>query len=430
MAKRIDLKDARKKQKTLGELMQMDITSASRKKTLFSVLFVACIDNFGFGLVFILFAPLLLDPQYNMLAMTASQAERNIFLGVLYLSFPLMQLFGAPLLGDIADRFGRKKAFYATILGTSLGYFFSAVAISLHSYAFLLVSRLITGFCAGNLSICLASIADLSDDEKSRARNFGWITVIWGVSWPIAILIGGYLSDPSISRHFNPALPFYITFLLSLASLGMIAKLFKETHLQEKKVAIDLIKGVHNVILALKIKQIRPFFFILLLWTIGWGLTVQWYGAYSIEKFKISQQVISWGLVLQGMFWSMGGSLLNPLLLKKFSTQFTAIIGYLFAFIFILACSFATTFWTFSWIYFISALGGSFALSNTMNLCSLSAQKTIQGKVMGLSQSMMSLGWFIVPIFGAALGSLNVSFFYPTAALIMLMGGLLLIKQK
>ncbi len=405
-------------------------TVSQRRKTLFSVLFVACIDNFGFGLVFILFAPLMLDPQYGMLSATASLQERNTLLWLLYLSFPFMQLFGAPLLGDIADRFGRKKAFYVTILGASLGYLLSAIAISYHSYSFLLFSRILTGFFAGNLSICLASIADLSHDEKSRARNFSWVTVVWGFSWPIAILIGGYLSDSSLSKHFNPALPFYITLLLSLSSLAIIARLFKETHPQEKGVQIDLLKGIHNVGMALKIKQIRPFFCILLLWTIGWGLTVQWYGAYSIEKFQISQEIISWGLVLQGIFWVIGGSLFNPPLLKRLSTRATGIVGFAIAFVFIVACSFAISFWPFSWIYFISAIGGAVSLSNTMNLCSLSAPKTIQGKAMGLSQSMMSLGWFIVPIFGAVLGSVEISLFYPIAALFMLVAGLMLIKQK
>lgn len=405
-------------------------SKSQRRKTLFSVLFVACIDNFGFGLVFILFAPLMLNPQYGMLAPTATLNERNILLAILYLSFPLMQFFGAPLLGDIADRFGRKKAFYATILAASLGYLLSANAISLHSYTFLLFSRLWTGFFAGNLSICLASIADLSHDEKSRARNFSWVTVVWGFSWPVAILVGGYLSDPSISSYFNPSLPFYITLLLSLASLWIIAKLFKETHPNEPHIHVELFKGIHNVVMALKVKPIRPLFFILLLWTIGWGITVQWYGAYSIEKFKTSQEIISWGLVLQGIFWVIGGSVFNPILLKRFSTKVTGLIGYLIASAFIFACSFAMTFWSFSWIYFISAIGGAFSMSNTLNLCSLAAPKEIQGKAMGLSQSMMSLGWLIVPIFGGLMGNLDIALFYPIAALFLLIGCVLLFMRK
>lgn len=401
-----------------------------REKTLFSVLFVACIDNFGFALVVILFAPLLLDPQYGMLSASTTLGERNAFLGVLYLAFPFMQFFGAPLLGDIADRFGRKKAFYASILGASLGYLLSAIAISSKSYFFLLASRLLTGFFAGNLSICLASIADLSHDEKSRARNFSWVTVVWGFSWPFAMLVGGYLSDTSISPYFSPELPFYLTLLLSLASLVIIAKLFKETHPKEAKLRIDLFKGIRNVLQAFHIKPLRPYFLILLLWTIGWGLTVQWYGAYSIERFSVSQEVISWGLILQGAFWMMGGSIFNPLLLKKFSSKTAGLIGFVLAVIFIATCALATNFWSFSWVYFVSAIGAAFSLSNTMNLCSLAAPLSIQGKAMGLNQSMMALGWVIVPICGTLLGNLEIRLFYLIASAVLLISGLLLVKEK
>lgn len=408
----------------------MNRASIEKKKTLFSVLFVACIDNFGFGIVFILFAPLMLNPKYGMLSADASEGLRNSLLSVLFFSFPLMQFFGAPLLGDIADRFGRKKAFYATIAGATVGYLFSAFAIALHSFIFLLFSRLWTGFFSGNLSICLASIADLSHDEKSRARNFGWITVVWGFSWPVAILIGGYLSDPSVSAHFGPALPFYITFLLSLANLAVIGKLFKETHPRAERLQINVLKGIHNVIAAAKVKAIRPFFVILLLWTIGWGLSVQWYGAYSIEKFKISQLVISWGLILQGIFWGIGGSFINPQLLKKLSVRTTAIIGLAWAFLFVLGCGLMNAFWPFSWVYFIAALGAAFSLSNVMNLCSACAPIAIQGKVMGLSQSMMSLGWCLVPAFAAGMSNLNMALFYPMAALFLLAACVVLNFEK
>lgn len=394
----------------------MSKADLQRKKTLFSVLFVACIDNFGFGLVFILFAPLILNPEYGMLSATTSHEMRNTLLGLLFLAFPLMTFFGAPLLGDIADRMGRKKAFYITIIGGTLGYLLSALSVSAHDYTLLFISRLITGFFSGNLSICLASIADLSTDEKSRARNFGWITVVWGFSWPLAILCGGYLSDPSVSKYFGPAVPFYITMLLSLGTLFAIAKLFKETHPETHRVKLDLIKGIHNVMLATKNKAMRPFFFVLLLWTIGWGMSVQWYGAFSMEKYQIPQQIITWGLILQGLFWVFGGSFLNPLLLKKFSVRTTAAVGLVIAGTFVFCAIFGNTFWKFSWIYFMAAIGGAFAFSNAMNLCSLAAPKGIQGKAMGLTQSMMSLAWVIVPLIGSSVGNINHSFIYVVAA--------------
>lgn len=401
-----------------------------RRKNLFSVLFVACLDNFGFGLVFVMFAPLILNPMYGIVGSDVSLGTKNLILGLLFVAFPLTQFFGAPLLGDIADRFGRKLAFYLTIIGITLGYLLSGAAIAGHSLIWLFISRLISGFCAGNLSICLAAIADLSLNEKTRARNFGYVSVVWGFSWPIAMLVGGYLSDPTISPYFNPSLPFYLTAVFSLFSLILIKTMFHETHKRKGTHKLDLIKGIHNVMQALHLANLRRYFMVVLLWTLGWGLSVQWYGVFSIEKYRITQEAISWGLIVQGLLWTLGGSFLNPLLLKRYTTKTACLIGLSWTVLFLVMSSFASTFILFTTLYAVSAIGASFALSNALNLVSIAAPQAIQGKAMGLSQSMMSLSWVLVPIAGSVLGNLNVNLFYPIAAVLLLFAWILLIAKR
>lgn len=391
---------------------------------------MACLDNFGFGIVFVLFAPLILNPIYGLVGPEASLGMKSLILGLLFVAFPLTQFFGAPLLGDVADRFGRKMAFYLTIIGVTFGYLLSGAAIAGHNLAWLFISRLISGFCAGNLSICLASIADLSPNEKIRARNFGFVSVVWGFSWPISMLVGGYLSDPTISPYFNPSLPFYLTAIFSLISLILIRNMFHETHAGSAGHKIDLIKGIHNIMQAVRLASLRRYFIIVLFWTLGWGLSVQWYGVFAIEKFQLSQQGITWGLILQGLLWTLGGSFLNPILLKRYSTKKTCLIGLAGAILFILLASFANSFIFFTSMYALAAVGASFALSNALNLISIASPKSIQGKTMGLSQSMMSFAWFLVPIAGGILGNVNVSLFYPIAAIFSIFAWVLLITKK
>lgn len=400
--------------------MSSELTTKERKRSLFSVFSVASLDNFGFGLVFILFAPLILNSSYGMLDPNTSVGMRNVILGVLFAVFPLTQFLGAPLLGDFADRFGRKKALYLTIIGTTIGYILSGIAIEGHSVGLLIFSRLWTGFFAGNLSICLAAIADFSPDEKTRGKNYGLVTVVWGVSWPIAMIVGGYLSDPTLSPLFRPSLPFFITAVLSVLSYLVIHYYFTETHPGIKGVKFDLGKSFSNINLALKVKQMRPYFLVLLFWTIGWGFSVQWFGAYSIELYKVSQEKVSWALICQGLFWVVGGSFLNPFLLRRFSSWVVALIGIAFAALFIFASTTISGFWNFSLVYWIAAIGASFGMSNTLNLVSLSASEEMQGRAMGLSQSMMSLAWFIVPLLGSVLGDLDIHLFYVIAGIILL----------
>ena len=90
----------------------------------------------------------------------------------------------------------------------------------------------------------------------------------------------------------------------------------------------------------------------------------------------------------------------------------------------------STNYWLFCSIYWIAAMFSSFAFSNSMNLASIHAPENIQGKVMGFSQSMMSLGFVIVPIIGGYVGGVDANWFYPISATLILFNFLLLFFNK
>lgn len=401
-----------------------------KRKSFYSILFVAAMDNFGFGVVFVMFAPLLLSPNCPLLPADTSVAMRNLYLAIVFAAFPLTQFLGAPFLGDLADQIGRKKALYLSIWGVILGFILSGIAVVMASIHLLIFSRLFAGFFAGNLAICLSAIADLSPSEKLRSRNFGTVTVVWSISWTVAMLVGGYLSDSSKCNFFSSATPFWITSILTVLSLVAIAKYYKETHAPKKKSSFSLAQGFHNIHLSLKVKEVRPFFFLILAWTLGWGIAVEWFATFSILEYKSSQEAISWGLLIQGLFWLLGGSLINPYLLKSFKTVPIATIGFVGATFFLALASIPLGYVLFVLMFCLAASFSSFALSNGMNLASIHAPEAIQGKIMGLSQSMMSLGWILVPLIGGYVGAKNTLLFYPLSALFMGLGALLLFVYR
>lgn len=397
------------------------------KRSFASILFVIAIDNFGFCLIFVMFAPLIFSTSSHLLPADTSLAMRNVYLAVLFAAYPLTQLFGAPILGDIADQTGRKKALYISIAGVVLGFLLSGLSIVLWSFSLLIISRLLAGFFSGNLSICLSAIADMSPTEKERSKNFGIVTVVWAVTGNLAAISGGYLSDPTQSRFFTPSLPFWLTAVLTLLSFFAIAKYYLETHQPDQKASLDLMKGLRNITASLKIEAVRPYFIVLIFWTLSWGLSIQSYGTYSILKYHSSQQMLAWALLIQGVCWSLGGSIMNPLLLKKLPSLSIAIIGHFFCALFLLATALGHTYFLFNLFYWIAAIFASFGFSNTMNLASIHAPEVVQGKIMGLSQSMMSLGFVIVPVIGGIAGTRDIELFYPLCAIFMGVAFLLLL---
>ncbi len=397
--------------------------SVSRIKSLFTVYFIAAVDNCGYAMVFVLFPSLLLNPDYGFLRQDPSLTTKLLAIGTLYAAFPIAQLIGAPIMGELADRYGRKKIFFVSIILVIGAYFLTGLVLMVKSIFLLFVARFLTGLFSGNQGLCNASIADLSPNEKQRARNYGILTVVWGVSFPIALILGGFLSDPSLSKWFNPSLPFYVAGILTTLSLVSLAVFFSETYQRaEGKTKIDLSKGIHNIIEALRMRDTRRFFFLLLLWTLGWGYSITWYGAYVIKHFGISQKTSTLGLMIQGTGWALGGSLVNPILLRLMNTWSIAKLSYLLTALLLTAAAFMPNFSSFIFTYAISAIVGAVSLSSTFNLISISSAANVQGKAMGIAQSMFSLGLFLVPILGALTGAISIYTFYPISALFLFLG--------
>ena len=82
------------------------------------------IDALGFGLV----VPII--PQLVLHLSGLSVAAASLWVGGLLSMFALMQVFCAPILGGLSDRFGRRPVILFSLLGSGLDYFVLAMAPS------------------------------------------------------------------------------------------------------------------------------------------------------------------------------------------------------------------------------------------------------------------------------------------------------------
>ncbi len=398
--------------------------------SLLPVYFVLFIDNFAFAIIFAIFGPLFVDPSFGFVGSGTSMATKNMLLGIALAIFPLGQLVGAPLLGDIADRFGRKKTFYITILGAATGMSLSGFSIMMHSYTLLLLTRLITGFFSGNLSLCLASIADLSPDEKTRAKNFSVLIIITGISWMLAIFSGGIFSNKHFSEHFNPALPFFVTALLFIFTFFTIVYFFKETHKTGEKFHIDLLEGFRDVINTFKIKKLQLLYLMYMLWILGWGIAFQWYSPFAIQEFRTSPIAVDWGLLVVGITWMFGGYTVNNFLIKRWHAPPLIVIGHALTTLCLFGMASADSFYPFAIFFGLGCIPSAFAWPNILNLISINAPENIQGKIMGISQSSQSLGFIFATILGGIVAGINLkSMYYFATFFIFISFILILIKH-
>ena len=171
-----------------------------------AVLSLLFLDNLGLTVVYPIFTPLVLKPIYTLLPYEYPLSIRIILLGLLIASFPFAQFIAGPIIGHIADLKGRKFAFMLALVGEGVGFFLTGLSVLMMNYSFLFFSRLFTGFFAGNMTICLSAISDMTGDEKSRSRSFGVVSSVVGISFVIAIVIGGTLSNEDLNVFFNSSL--------------------------------------------------------------------------------------------------------------------------------------------------------------------------------------------------------------------------------
>jgi len=161
-------------------------------------------DVLGFSLIL----PLL---PYYAEAFGATAEVVGLLLG----ANALTQLVGAPILGRLSDRYGRRPLLLTSIAGTVVSFLMLGLARSL---AILFASRILDGFLGGNVSLAQAYITDVTDN-KERAKGLGLIGAAFGLGFIIGPALGGTLAGDG-----NYALPALVA--SGLAFLNLLGVLF------------------------------------------------------------------------------------------------------------------------------------------------------------------------------------------------------------
>lgn len=156
-----------------------DVRSPSPAFPRATLFFTVFLDLAGFGMIL----PLL--PFY------AQRYGADAFqVGLLFSVYSLSQAIGAPLLGRVSDRFGRRPILLITVAGHGLSLILFALA---GSFTVLLIARIAAGIFAANFSIAQAYVADVTPPE-TRAKGMGLVGAALGMGFVVGPGLGGLLS--------------------------------------------------------------------------------------------------------------------------------------------------------------------------------------------------------------------------------------------
>jgi len=145
-----------------------------------------------------------------------------LLIGVLGAAYPVMQFIGAPFLGRLSDRFGRKPVLMVSQLGTFIGSLILGFANSLWM---LFLARILDGISGANISTAQAAISD-STTEKTRTQGLGLIGAAFGIGFILGPIIA-FLSLAASGNNYH--VPAFVAAAFSLISIFLTWFWFEET---------------------------------------------------------------------------------------------------------------------------------------------------------------------------------------------------------
>jgi DHA1 family tetracycline resistance protein-like MFS transporter len=142
----------------------------------------------------------------------ASFDATPFIIGLIGATYPVFQFIGAPLLGRLSDRFGRRPILLISQLGTLIGFLVLGLASTIWM---LFLARLIDGISGANISTAQAAISD-STTEKTRTQGLGLIGAAFGIGFVIGPIIA-FISLQLGGQNYH--VPAFVAAGFSLASL-------------------------------------------------------------------------------------------------------------------------------------------------------------------------------------------------------------------
>jgi DHA1 family tetracycline resistance protein-like MFS transporter len=359
-----------------------DTPVQSRKHALAFIAVTLLLDTIGFGLIMPVMPRLLVELTGEGLSRAA------VYGGWLGFVYAAMQFVFAPVLGNLSDRFGRRRVLLFAIGALGIDYIIMGFAPTL---AWLFVGRMIAGAAGASFTPAYAYVADISPPEK-RAQNFGVVSAAFGIGFIIGPAIGGLLGT------LGPRAPFFAAASLSLINLCYGFFVLPESLPAERRRAFEWRRANPLGTLAQMKKHpvVLGVLCALFLWGLGNQVMPSTWAFYTKFRFGWSEAMIGASFAAVGLVMASSQAIVMRRLVPRLGERRAAIIGVIAGAIGYAGFGLATA----SWMMFAFLLSWFFAaiVMPTMNaFMSHRVSPDAQGELQGAVASLFSLSAIIGP---------------------------------
>lgn len=308
-------------------------------------------------------------------------------IGMLFGTFSFAQFFATPMIGRLSDKYGRKPLLLISLFGTFIASLVQAFATN---GWMLFVGRFLDGITGGNNSVAQSVIAD-STNNKNKPFGFA----VFGASFGLGFLFGPIVSLV-IARYDNSYI-FLFSALLAFITTLITYFLLPETNQYKETKKIDIIDILFlQIFKALKMPIIKDIIILNFITAVSIAIFQIAFQPYIRINFGFGQEYVSYVLILNGVISISFLSLVNKIVNKY---GLFKLIDYLFFFRFIsfLGLSLIINSYIFWVVMIIFAFVNLFNRPVILSMLTKYAKKEDQGVVIGVAESLFSLGLAVGP---------------------------------
>ncbi len=349
-------------------------------RRLFTILLIVFVQMVGASMA----SPILPLYAQNEFAMNAE------VITLLLTVFFAAQFIAGPFIGRLSDRRGRLPVLLLSQVGTAIAFAMIGFA---QSAVTLFIARMLDGVTGGNIVVAQAYITDIMP-EKKRTMALGYVMAAFGLGFIVGPAIGGVLAS-----EFGPQMPFVFAAVAATLTVVLTWLTLEET-LSPDDIARN--RGRSGA----RLKPIAPLANSPLLAVLsvsfisefGFGLLIATFALFAEQVLFAGSDfaAVSLGVGLMLMVFGFAQFVtqivLLPLALRRLSDPAIVMTGAAmrgFAMI-LLALASEPRFATASVIVF--AIGNGLLMPPLQSLATKTVSREWRGGVLGLQQSVKSLG--------------------------------------
>ncbi len=206
-------------------------------------------------------------------------------------AYSLFQFISAPLWGRLSDRYGRRMILMTSLGGACVSYVILGLADNVW---WLIASRILGGFMAGNIAAAFAYASDVSE-PRNRAASLGLIGAAIGIGFTVGPAIGGVLAGNDVhTAHFERAAT--VSVCLSLLAIALVAIVLPESKTAAQRAHYSSRSRSRPLALLLERPSLRLLASAALLVTFSQSLLESIFAIWALNKFGFGPQTV--GLLL------------------------------------------------------------------------------------------------------------------------------------